>query len=578
MKKTFLLLTLALLSVVGAKAENVTISVSTDVAYQGKYYFFYSSDKALDFTEVEGVRAFTVTHKIVDDWYKYGEATLTQVDKVPAATGILIEAASGTDITVPVATGEVPAIEENDLVAVLTETEVSALPEGKVPVFLRVLYGTFIFATDDDVTTLSANSAYLASTGEEIDEIYEEYYGFAYFDTTIPAAPKSGGDEGPVTAANIAALNQLVANATDEAIINLTLDNAKVTYVSGTNVVLEDATGAIVLKETGLEEVVKAGEVYSGEIELAIVDVLYGLVYMLTSSDNTAYGFLLGAELVGTEDITPTVIDENTDDEILENLTWKYVRVNGVTLGEDWGATTVDLSDIDGNTYYIQDDFHAVAESALGALPVETGTTVDVQGFFDASAYDPVFQPTAITTPVTIGEAGVATFSSKNRLDFSASEKIAAYIAKVDGTTVTFEKVTKVPANTGVLLRSVDGSAVTEDISVVAADYSATAGNALKPSDGGSVAGKYILANGANGIGFYKAGDSNSLEAGKAYLDVPADAPLLFIGLDGETIATGISEVSTTASDFVIYNLQGQRVAQPTKGVNIINGKKVVIK
>ncbi len=42
--------------------------------------------------------------------------------------------------------------------------------------------------------------------------------------------------------------------------------------------------------------------------------------------------------------------------------------------------------------------------------------------------------------------------------------------------------------------------------------------------------------------------------------------------------ATGVSEVKLNSDNAEIYNLNGQRVAQPKKGLNIINGKKVVIK
>ena len=46
------------------------------------------------------------------------------------------------------------------------------------------------------------------------------------------------------------------------------------------------------------------------------------------------------------------------------------------------------------------------------------------------------------------------------------------------------------------------------------------------------------------------------------------------------TNPTGIAGVEADAeeSELVIYNLAGQRLAQPQKGLNIINGKKVVVK
>ena len=48
-----------------------------------------------------------------------------------------------------------------------------------------------------------------------------------------------------------------------------------------------------------------------------------------------------------------------------------------------------------------------------------------------------------------------------------------------------------------------------------------------------------------------------------------------FIGMDGET--TGINEVSSQkAENDEYFNLAGQRVAQPTKGLFIVNGKKVI--
>ena len=57
-----------------------------------------------------------------------------------------------------------------------------------------------------------------------------------------------------------------------------------------------------------------------------------------------------------------------------------------------------------------------------------------------------------------------------------------------------------------------------------------------------------------------------------------AHARALSIVFEGET--TGISTVKTDADtkDAVIYDLQGRRVMQPTKGLFIVNGKKVVIK
>ena len=90
----------------------------------------------------------------------------------------------------------------------------------------------------------------------------------------------------------------------------------------------------------------------------------------------------------------------------------------------------------------------------------------------------------------------------------------------------------------------------------------------------------YVLNNGSKGVGFYKLkATTTKLGYGKAYLWYSGSLAPGYFGF-GET--TGINAVN--GSEFMIngsdiYNLNGQRVAQPTqKGLYIVNGRKVVIK
>ena len=68
--------------------------------------------------------------------------------------------------------------------------------------------------------------------------------------------------------------------------------------------------------------------------------------------------------------------------------------------------------------------------------------------------------------------------------------------------------------------------------------------------------------------------------AGKAFLviNVEEARELKVIFADDET--TGISDglAKDEGMNKEIFNLRGQRVAQPTKGLYIVRGKKVVIK
>ena len=86
----------------------------------------------------------------------------------------------------------------------------------------------------------------------------------------------------------------------------------------------------------------------------------------------------------------------------------------------------------------------------------------------------------------------------------------------------------------------------------------------------------YVLATKSGTTGFYK-WTGGRLGKNRVYLSAEsASAPMLAI-LFGET--TGIAEVNCeTVTDNRFYNLSGQRVAQPNKGLYIVGGKKVILK
>ena len=185
---------------------------------------------------------------------------------------------------------------------------------------------------------------------------------------------------------------------------------------------------------------------------------------------------------------------------------------------------------------------------------------------------------TPTTESVTVSNVGYGTYASDNALDFTGSS-IKAFYATVSGTTMTFRSVSKVPANTGVLLYK-DGGA-TEDVPVFSGTADEVTGNAFVRGTGASVTWasdneKYVLFNGDDGIGFYKA-NNNRIATNRAYIQVPTGTNVksFAINLDDTDAIKAIAGESENA---VIYNLAGQRVNKAQKGIYIINGKKVLVK
>ena len=177
---------------------------------------------------------------------------------------------------------------------------------------------------------------------------------------------------------------------------------------------------------------------------------------------------------------------------------------------------------------------------------------------------------------VTITAATWASFSSASALDFTDTG-VTAYIAKAkDASTVTLTEITKVPANTGIVVNA--AAAGTYPIPVLSSEADATTGNLLQPwlTAGEPTETTYytLAVDGSNNPKF-KLSSGGTLAAGKAYLVLGSGAREL--GVDfGET--TGIDSVTReTLTNGKMYNLQGQEVRN-AKGIVIVNGKKVIIK
>ena len=197
-----------------------------------------------------------------------------------------------------------------------------------------------------------------------------------------------------------------------------------------------------------------------------------------------------------------------------------------------------------------------------------------------------------VSMPATISPLGYSTFSCAYALDLSG---VTAYYApSTSDNKVVLKKTTgKVPAATGLLLAgsgTVNIPVVgTNDATALDFNYlnaSVTAKD-ITPETGTSDFYYFLAGNSAETIGFYYLnpnGTTYTSGAGKAYLRVntplanestnPSEGRAAWIFQDNTT--TAIESVQQTTGAQQYYDMLGRRVAQPTKGLYIVNGKKVI--
>lgn len=176
-----------------------------------------------------------------------------------------------------------------------------------------------------------------------------------------------------------------------------------------------------------------------------------------------------------------------------------------------------------------------------------------------------------VTEYVTIGDANYTTFVAPYNID-AMPEGVEAYACQVNENSVHLEPVTAIPAGEAVVLKNTGTYTFRPATSTV--ELGTT--NDLLPSDGtvkGDGSSIYALAKKTN-VGFYPVGNDIAVPAGKGYLVIGGTGVKSFYGFDVDD-ATGIV-APVVAAEEAIYNVAGQRMNKKQKGINIVNGKKIL--
>ena len=216
------------------------------------------------------------------------------------------------------------------------------------------------------------------------------------------------------------------------------------------------------------------------------------------------------------------------------------------------------------------------------------------------------------------GEGGVQTFISTHEIVYRITRSIPANskvtaVYPVDVTTIpdglvayelqsgsydeenndiTFHKVEKMNANVPYIIENTTAAAIELTTDVKTGDFNWSTMPSVNASTSGTITltgnydpaginaseSTYLLGAGGN---FKKGKSGVTIGAFRAYITVssPSPAPSFSAIYNGEDGTTGINAArQQNVEDGIYYDLSGRRVVNPTKGLYIHAGKKVVIK
>ena len=189
-----------------------------------------------------------------------------------------------------------------------------------------------------------------------------------------------------------------------------------------------------------------------------------------------------------------------------------------------------------------------------------------------------------VTVGMNSDNAGTPTYYATLCLPFDVTiSNATAYTLAASGEWLIPTEVpsNQVPAGTPVLLKGTNATAT----ATINTGEAFNSGSPLACALTGTYAAAtidgendYVLGIDGDVVGFYH-WNQNSLGANRAYV-AGGGSSVKGFAINFDDIATGVNDVRGKMEDGTreIFNLAGQRMSRVQKGVNIVNGKKVIVK
>ncbi len=324
-----------------------------------------------------------------------------------------------------------------------------------------------------------------------------------------------------------------------------------------------------------------------------VVEPQLGKFYIITDKDgNTVYAPGINAQLLTAASVTNPV---SSVFYIAGTESTKRIisYLNGYYLYNTSATGVASVRDVPGSNYSYK--FDHITEHSLGALRIKNNdghcwysyNGININNNYNTGANRAFYFEEVKSLPVTISALKYASFCAPVAVEIP--DGVTAYVAtsingEGDEKLIHLSPIsgTIIPANTGVILYANVNAATTYDFEIT------TGGTGTSILSGTTAAiswaeGMYTLqrenVENSTNVGFYGNSTTNTVVPGfKAYYVSGGSAKGFSFSFDDETIVRSLEELQLPTAKRDIFNLAGQRMNKLQRGVNIVNGKKIIVK
>lgn len=277
------------------------------------------------------------------------------------------------------------------------------------------------------------------------------------------------------------------------------------------------------------------------------------------------------------------ITDADGNDTSLDDVTFDLTYDSSINISQDENGYTMTMDEENGGG----SGGGVVPSDILDANGSVTIATLNYTRNFDA--------PSGSTGDATIEGSAAKLYTTCLAEAPTTAANVKYYsLDAANSTTLTFVEVASPAANTPYLVAVTGGSNLNESQNVTNVTLKKEADNstvkdgfAFKGTSTGlsnadaAAAGAYILQSGNVWGKVTTANPAAYIPPFRAYIvATSATAPDMLNGSLGDGNTTGIQNIRTIDMDGTEcwYDLNGKRIQKPTKGINIKNGRKLVIK